>query len=521
MNTGQDTVSPSVAIECEFTDYPDELIIDDSNKISPSKEYLLNTNGNIHLKREYTGKTLTSKTYLVANHPYQESIKDLLELDISKLKQRAKDMNVNLSNINQTIKSEIRHAIWKRANAQDFLKIREIPIDKSNTKGEFKSIETKLEEHMPIFALFKSDRPNLDQDAEAQDPLKLAVKEIIKAQQQELGHVESKIRSELQGIANQTVEKIREIDPEIAKKLTPNISDPAWDKAFKISLTSEEQIPVNKRGSGIRRLILLSFFRVKAEQKAEGKDVIYAIEEPETSQHPNNQKMLLDTFEELANRSDCQVLVTTHTPMLASRISEESLRYVKKDNSESKVINRLDDRYKKEVTDSLGVLPNNKVKLFLLVEGKNDINFLGNISKLFQIDIPVREKQGHLIFIPMGGSNLQLWANRLEELNTPEIRIYDRDDKKTRTDDDQNEKIFRTSKREMENYIHPEAIVEAYEAQKIKITVDKSEIDAETDVPELIAEKVHKAANNNEKEWSALVDRKKKQKADRGKENPE
>ena len=148
---------------------------------------------------------------------------------------------------------------------------------------------------MPILkdlSLFKSDRPNLDQDPEAQDPLKLAVKEILKARQHELDKIASSIRDELQQVANKTVEKIREMDPEIAKQLTPNVGEPAWDKVFKISLTSEEEVPVNKRGSGVRRLILLNFFRVKAEEKAKGKDVIYAIEflEPETSQHPNNQK---------------------------------------------------------------------------------------------------------------------------------------------------------------------------------------------------------------------------------------
>ena len=318
VNTRRQNDGPSsVVISCEFVDYPDELVIDATNNISPREEYILTSEENIHIKQEYSGNTLTPKTYLVANHPAQEKLRDLLELSISDLKKRAIDMKVDLSHVNQTIKAEIRHAIWENHRACESLIEKEIPIDNKNAKGEFKSIGKMLQEYMPIFALFKSDRPNLDQDPEAQDPLKLAVKEILKARQHELDKIASSIRDELQQVADKTVEKIREMEPEIAKQLTPNVGEPAWDKVFKISLTSEEEVPVNKRGSGVRRLILLNFFRVKAEEKAKGKDVIYAIEEPETSQHPNNQKMLVEAFEDLVDRGNCQVFTTTHTPMLA------------------------------------------------------------------------------------------------------------------------------------------------------------------------------------------------------------
>ena len=78
--------SPSIMISCEFIDYPDELIIDSSNKISTRKEYLVNASGNIQIKKEYTGRTLQLKTYLIANHPSQEGLGDLLELGIGDLK---------------------------------------------------------------------------------------------------------------------------------------------------------------------------------------------------------------------------------------------------------------------------------------------------------------------------------------------------------------------------------------------------------------------------------------------------
>ena len=512
VNTGlHNSDSPSVAISCEFIDYPDELVIDASNKISPREEYLLNTDENIHLKKEYTGKTLALKTYLVANHPSHDKLGDLLELGIGELKTRAKDMKVNLSDVNQRIKAEIRHAIWENQDAHKSLEEKEIPIDK-NAKGEFKPIDKKLQEYMPIFALFKSDRPNLDQDSEAQDPLKVAVKEIVDAQKRELDEISSRIRSALQEMANETVEKIQEMEPEIAKQLTPNVGDPAWDKVFKVSLTSEEDVPVNKRGSGVRRLILLSFLRVKAEGKANGKNVIYAIEEPETSQHPNSQKMLIHAFEDLADLGGYQVFVTTHTPMLAGLIPDSFLRYVKIDNGKRKVIGELSDNEKREIADSLGILPDNRVKLFLFVEGKNDINFLKRIAKLFSLDLSEKEKSGELIFIPMGGkSSLQVWVNRMAGLNKKEIYIYDGDN----TVDPQcepNTNRFKTRKKEMENYIHPDVIEETCrEKFGIGIEIREKEIQDDTDVPVLVAKKVHQAGDG-QGEWSDLNEKKRKDK---------
>lgn len=66
------------------------------------------------------------------------------------------------------------------------------------------------------------------------------------------------------------------------------IDDPMWEKAFSFSLTGENAIPLNKRGSGIRRLVLFSFFRAATESELfDRKNIIYAVEEPETSQHPD------------------------------------------------------------------------------------------------------------------------------------------------------------------------------------------------------------------------------------------
>ncbi|MCV4802321.1 ATP-binding protein, partial [Escherichia coli] len=106
--------------------------------------------------------------------------------------------------------------------------------------------------------------------------------------------LENEIQDSVLDVAQRTLDKLREMAPELASELTPRFKEkPKW--TFNLTLDGENGIPINKRGSGIRRLILLNFFRAEAEKNVAGtpRNVIYAIEEPETSQHPNYQMMLM------------------------------------------------------------------------------------------------------------------------------------------------------------------------------------------------------------------------------------
>ena len=47
-----------------------------------------------------------------------------------------------------------------------------------------------------------------------------------------------------------------------------------------VSISGDEDIPINKRGSGVKRLILLNFFRAQAERRRDeinSEGIIYEI----------------------------------------------------------------------------------------------------------------------------------------------------------------------------------------------------------------------------------------------------
>ncbi|EME3589906.1 TPA: ATP-binding protein [Enterococcus faecium] len=181
-----------------------------------------------------------------------------------------------------------------------------------------------------------------------------------------------------------TLEKLKEMDPTLSNSLMPEFkSEPKFDSLFKLTIRSDMGISINKRGSGVRRLILLDFFRAEAERKLTENDrknnIIYAFEEPETSQHPTHQRMLLDSFIELSKKENCQILITTHTPALGELLPLKSLRLITKNDQNISVIEQENEDIYKKVAKTLGVLsesiPKN-AKGVLLVEGKADIVFL-------------------------------------------------------------------------------------------------------------------------------------------------
>lgn len=514
-------------IICEFEDFPDSLILDVDYPTTLADEYLLNGEGRLEIHKVYNGALKNPKLtgiFARALHPSAPGTSDLLLLKNKELKERATELGLDTDKIDLKINTQVRRLIWDSACSLN-LKPQEISLEKE-TGGR---IWDQLKKYLPSFALFKSDRPSTDQDAEAQDPMKTAVKEALRAKQDELRGIEEYVRKEVLAIAEQTLAKLQQMDPTLASELNPRFAPPKWDLVFKMSLTTDEEIPINKRGSGVRRLILLNFFQAKAEQIAVDKgapNVIYAMEEPETCQHPNNQRMLMRAFYELSEYPDCQVILSTHTPLLARQVPIKSLRYIAIEEDGRRAVHCGNEQTNVLVVKALGVLPDHDVKLFIGVEGINDVNFLKAISRTLHDngedvpDLGKLEDDGTIIFFPLGGENLAHWTSRLANLNRPEFYIFDTDQEPPAVSKHEksvaeinsrpgNCHAILTGKKEMENYLHPDAI----KAVRPDVNVTFGDF---ADVPSLVAEAVHQASKA-ETPWAKLPEKKKRKKVSKAK----
>jgi len=330
-----------IKISVIFEDVPSSLTIDSSNPTTLADEYLLNNDGYLEIIKKFpnAGK---EKVFIKAFHPTAPSCKELLLKKISALQKILTDNEIECDN--RAKSAVIRKSIWQHYS--DNLELQNIDIDV--TKEDAKNIWEQLKNYMPIYSLFQSDRKNSDGDDEIQNPMKLAVREILKDEElkKSLDKVAEEVEKKLREVSTKTLEKLNEMNPDIANSLNPVIPTTEslkWVDVFKnVSITGDEDIPINKRGSGVKRLVLLNFFRAEAERrKLENNvpDIIYAIEEPETSQHPSHQRKLIEAFIELSTTDNTQIILTTHSPSIVKLLNFEHLKLIKEDNGNKEIIN--------------------------------------------------------------------------------------------------------------------------------------------------------------------------------------
>ncbi|MGQ9847808.1 MAG: ATP-binding protein [Bacteroidales bacterium] len=492
-NEGEDQFTIGIV----FKDLPDEIIIDETNRTNLKDEYLLNRDGDLEIYKIFkNGKYVDKETYIKAYHPGNDDfIMDILKKKINELRDFVNQNNIQCSDNRKS--AELRRSIREYyRNKYGDLNLNDIDIKVS--EEEVKNIWNKLNNYMPIYSIFHSDRTNTEQDSEIQDPLKAKVEAIFRRDdiRNKLNEIAQEIDTQLKDVANNTINKFQEITGQ-QDSIIPNIPDVTtlkWKDVYKnISYNTGDGIPLNKRGSGIRRLVLLSSFLAELESNHQDNNhIIYAIEEPETSLHPDLQKILINSLIKLSKNGKYQIFISTHSPALIRLFETSAIKYVEKINTRSKV-EPFNENIIDKIIKTMGLLPN-MGKLVVCVEGTNDEQFLLNINQNIPelksiINLKDKKESGLISIIPMRGSNLVDWIDRyaLKNTNAVEFHLYDKD-----IDEQYKDKIEKvnnrkdgsygtlTKKREIENYVPKEIIEEEF---KIQISLNSSENWDEIDVP--------------------------------------
>ena len=520
-----------VEITCVFSELPESLVLDTSAQCNLDEEGLLNVNKELEIKRvwDFSGKTVSKATFLHCNYYDALEADGLLSMKKDSLKTFMLTNGISLlpegrNTINRDMRQAIRSHYKMTSRSEKYIKVDGNLSTEDNIKNIWKVISSQL----PIYALFKMDRLLSDKDGNVQDPMKLAIEEALKVDeiQQKLRDVEDYVRQHATQIADATIKKLANFDSKLAERLQASFSKECkWGSVFDIALLNENNIPLNKRGSGIRRLILLSFFQAQAEAKKDEKGspaIIYAIEEPETSQHPEHQIEIIHSLVSLAESPDTQVIFTTHSANLVCEIPIESIRYIDNDpvlsvKTPILVDGTNDDGLLALIIKKLGILPSptDKVRVLLYVEGNNDVAALKGYSKLLfengviEEDIMSSSKVGIVI---SGGSSLRFYIDKkyLDGLGKPVMHIYDNDKQeyrdlvaKVNAECNPTKKAFNTSMFEMENFLCMEAIEEAYADNGHNVSIP--DFDGQADVPTLVCQ-----ANNPG--WDTFDDKQKKSK---------
>ncbi|HDI52443.1 MAG TPA: DUF2813 domain-containing protein, partial [Bacteroidetes bacterium] len=108
-----------LTIICEFTNFPNELILDDASPTTLEEEFLLNGEGKLEIHKRYSGDLQKPKCKSIsayALHPTINRADDLLQLKNTELKRRARELGIDISSIDQRVNAQIRKAIREHFN---------------------------------------------------------------------------------------------------------------------------------------------------------------------------------------------------------------------------------------------------------------------------------------------------------------------------------------------------------------------------------------------------------------------
>lgn len=528
-------------ITCVFSDVPKEMILDSSIETNLFDEGILNENGNLEIVQNFKIRASASKSiYLSCNNYKNENLENLLECSNSRLKIIADEKGIDISGIrskNPLIRREIRKN-FSNEKGSSRLKV-DGNIDKENN---VRKIWPKIKKILPIYSLFKVDKELNDKDNDVKSPLKSAVEEtlLIDEIEEKLEDVQNLIKEKSTKVADDIIKNLENIDSKLSENLISDFrKEPSWKSVFDLTLLNDKNIPLNKRGSGVKRLVLLSFFQAQARSRKEEKNapsIIYAVEEPETSQHPDHQFILIKALVDLSNGSNTQVLFTTHSSNLVREIPIESLRYIYK-GGENKVQieNAWDFEHEKEnrdtienIIETLGVLPNprEKAKILVFVEGNNDVLALKKYLDLFVAEGYFKNLDlEEIAWVIAGGSALIHYVDYdyLKGLGKPEVHIYDNDKaeyqkvvEEINSNDNEQTYAFNTGKLELENYLHHQAINEYFSDNGNLCEIEK--INDEDDVPLVVSKELYHK-NTENKSWENLEEKSQKKKSSKKKKS--
>ena len=214
-----------IVLTAVFNELPPSLVLDEKTPTSLEDEYLVNANGELEvIKRYRIGTSMTEETFVRCKVPDQPELDNLLTLKLSSLKIKAQELGIDLDGVDKRISKDVRFAIRKHyyPNGVDHYKIEKIKIDgKLDNEDNLKKVWSGLRNYLPIFSLFNVDKPLNDQDSDIQDPMKEIIKEVL--QRPEIGLLLEDLKDEIQTassqLADQTIQKLNEIDTSLAETL--------------------------------------------------------------------------------------------------------------------------------------------------------------------------------------------------------------------------------------------------------------------------------------------------------------
>jgi len=242
--------------------------------------------------------------------------------------------------------------------------------------------------------------------------------------QQALADISALQQPVLEALSKSITATMRGFLPNIKKA---SIVIPEQDRSFalrgisSISLDDGVETDIGVKGDGVQSLAALALMRHSSLSRSEGKEILIALEEPESHLHPAAIHQLRNVLGELSSHS--QVILTTHNPIFTNRDDPGQNIIVVKNRA-------YPARTVKEVRDILGVhLDDNltSAEVVLIVEGDDDRIALTSILSS-TVSLANALKTGRLAIDVLAGAGNLTHRVRLHADNICKVHAFLDDD---------------------------------------------------------------------------------------------
>jgi len=466
----------AVVIEISFSEFPQLIQLEDDVDTSFNEEKLLDKNGYLRIRKVYSRRNLTKySTFLVTQDFDLPDYAGLPCLKETELNEKCKSLGMEVRRSGRGVTNKGKRAqIRERAREQN---ITESQHELELTDDLWKKITSLLPEFILFEVDTKLDVEETSFQSQFRPIVKAAVekKEVVKSKKAFVGAINKALQEEF----NKIFEKMKRHTNAFQElRVEPEF---AWDKAVTFDVLGKDQFGVEKtigkRGSGMRRLLMVAFFQYLAERSHEnGGEFIFAVEEPENCLHPRLQRELALSFKQLAEEG-YQVIITSHSPVFAGSSPIADLALITRDGGIAKS-QQIPDLDFSDVADQLGVEPSDQLTAYnacVFVEGPSDIEFWHTVARKLKAGGYISHdfNDRNIGFIITGGETLKYWISRraMKRLNrhfgvivdsdrtSPQHNVPGRKLNWKRNCEEEGGKFFILRRREIENYIHPSAIV--------------------------------------------------------------
>jgi len=470
--------SDQVVIEVALTALP-EMLDYEGGVLHLADERLLDADGRLRVRKTFpcAGPYDRPALALIVQDFADERFGGLLSLKDRELNERCTTWSVPLAEGKRKRTAAEKRAALRVVAQEQQTPLVECVLPLSARDDLWKSIEAQL----PRYELFETDT----RLGVGETTFQAQFRPIVRAATEEATVVAARdaftesINRALQSEVDAIFERLRRHTTAFSGlAVRPAFS---WEKAvsFEILGTDEHgvQRSLDQRGSGMRRLLMVAFFQYLAE-KTLGADhnVIYAVEEPENCLHPGLQRELVTSFRALADEGS-QVILTSHSPVFAGASPLSDLVLIERMGGVARAIQGPDPA---DVAEELGIEPADQITGYsacVFVEGRDDVFFWRTLAQKLKQSGHIRADFDDLRIglMPSGGHNLKHWITlrAMGRMNRRFAMIVDSDRFSAAHDvlpeklqwkrecEEQGGACYILRKREIENYLHRDALARA------------------------------------------------------------